>query len=64
MAPIGATVNMDGTALYYAIAPVFVITMHGVNLGVTQTLLLGYATIILRPRHRQMSLNSSKIHNI
>ena len=44
MAPIGATINMDGTALYQAIAPIFVARMRGMNPGVSQILVLGYAT--------------------
>ena len=31
--PLGATVNMDGTALYEAIAAVFVASLYGINLG-------------------------------
>ena len=42
MAPIGATINMDGTALYYAIAPVFMAMMYGRNPGPSQILILGY----------------------
>ena len=40
--PVGATVNMDGTSLYQAVAVVFLAQMHMVDLSVTQQL-----TIIL-----------------
>ncbi|HEY9176747.1 MAG TPA: dicarboxylate/amino acid:cation symporter, partial [Flavipsychrobacter sp.] len=36
--PIGATVNMDGTSLYQAVAVVFLAQLHGVDLSVTQQL--------------------------
>lgn len=34
--PIGATVNMDGTSLYQAVAVVFLAQLHGVDLNFTQ----------------------------
>lgn len=33
---IGATVNMDGTALYEAIAAIFIAQMNGISLGFGQ----------------------------
>lgn len=36
--PIGATVNMDGTSLYQAVAVVFLAQLHGVDLTVAQQL--------------------------
>lgn len=36
--PIGATVNMDGTSLYQAVAVVFLAQLHGVDLNITQQL--------------------------
>ncbi len=40
--PVGATINMDGNAIYYALAAVFFANIFGVDLGITQ-----YATIVL-----------------
>ncbi len=40
--PIGATVNMDGTSLYQAVAVVFLAQLHGIDLTIAQQL-----TIIL-----------------
>ena len=36
--PIGATVNMDGTSLYQAIAVIFLAQYHGVDLSIVQQL--------------------------
>jgi len=38
--PIGATVNMDGTSLYQAVAVVFLAQMHMVDLSISQQLLI------------------------
>lgn len=44
--PIGATVNMDGTSLYQAVAVVFLAQMHMVNLDIEQqTLIVLTATL-------------------
>ena len=32
MLPVGATVNMDGTALYEAVAAIFIAQMNGISL--------------------------------
>ncbi|MGJ0514946.1 MAG: dicarboxylate/amino acid:cation symporter [Methylomicrobium sp.] len=38
--PLGATVNMNGTALYEAVAAVFIAQSYGIELTVAQTLLI------------------------
>ncbi len=38
--PIGATINMDGTALYQAIATIFLAQVFGINIGLSALLLL------------------------
>jgi Na+/H+-dicarboxylate symporter len=40
--PLGATINMDGTALYQAIATVFVAQLYGIDLSITDQ-----ATVVL-----------------
>ena len=40
MLPIGATVNMDGTSLYQAVAVVFLAQMHMIDLTLVQQLII------------------------
>lgn len=44
--PIGATVNMDGTSMYQAVAVIFLAQYHGVDLSMMQQIgILGTATL-------------------
>ena len=46
--PVGATVNMDGTALYEAVAVIFIAQMNGVNLSIGQVITVRSATVCRR----------------
>ena len=43
--PVGATVNMDGTALYQGVAALFLCQFYGIDLDLTQTILLIVTTV-------------------
>ena len=43
--PLGATVNMDGTALYQVIAAIFLTQVYGIDLTLAQLLLLSVTTV-------------------
>lgn len=38
--PLGATINMDGTALYESIAAVFIANVYGIELGLSQMVMI------------------------
>ncbi len=40
--PVGATVNMDGTALYEAVAAIFIAQMNGIGLDAGQVITVRY----------------------
>ena len=44
--PIGATMNMDGTALYEASAALFVANLSGIDLGASQQIIIFCAAMI------------------
>ncbi len=44
--PLGATINMDGTALYEAIAAIFVANLAGIELNLTQQLIVFFTAMI------------------
>ncbi|CAF0908525.1 unnamed protein product [Didymodactylos carnosus] len=44
--PIGATVNMDGTALYEAVAPVFLAQLMGRHLGIGQLIVVSLTATV------------------
>jgi Na+/H+-dicarboxylate symporter len=44
--PLGATVNMDGTALYEATAALFVANLIGIELDLTQQMILFFTAMI------------------
>lgn len=43
--PLGATINMDGTAMYQAIAAIFLCQVFGVDLTMSETILLLITTV-------------------
>lgn len=43
--PLGATVNMDGTALYQVVAAVFLTQVYGIDLTLAQLILLSVTTV-------------------
>nr|prf neuronal Glu transporter EAAC1 [Rattus norvegicus] len=42
--PVGATINMDGTALYEAVAAVFIAQLNGMDLSIGQIITISIAT--------------------
>ncbi len=43
--PLGATINMDGTALYQGVAAVFLCQVFGIDLSLSETILLVVTTV-------------------
>ena len=44
--PLGATINMDGTALYEAMTVIFILQMHGEVLSFAQTLVVAFTATL------------------
>ena len=40
--PVGATINMDGTALYEAVASIFIAQINSIDLSVGQVITVWY----------------------
>lgn len=47
MLPVGATINMDGTALYVAVASVFVAQVYGINIGLRGDLMIFLTAVMV-----------------
>jgi Na+/H+-dicarboxylate symporter len=47
MLPIGATINMDGTALYQAIAALFIAQIYGIDLSIGQQLVIFFIAVAM-----------------
>ncbi len=44
--PLGATINMDGTALYEAVAVLFIAQLHGVELGLGEQAIVAFTALL------------------
>jgi solute carrier family 1 (high affinity glutamate transporter) protein 2 len=55
--PVGATINMDGTALYEAVAAIFIAEMNGMNLSFGQIVTVRFAA---RGKKINLKLNKKR----
>jgi len=44
--PLGATINMNGTALYEAVAAIFIANLYGINLGVYELFVISITSVL------------------
>lgn len=44
--PLGATINMDGTALYECVAAMFIAQVYGLQLGFTQQFIVAFTALV------------------
>ncbi len=44
--PLGATINMDGTALYEAVAAMFIAQVYGIDMSITQQVMIALTAIL------------------
>lgn len=49
--PIGATINMDGTALYEAVAAIFIAQLRGIDLSFGQIAAVRYFMSLILYQH-------------
>jgi len=54
---VGATVNMDGTALYEAVAAIFIAQMNGISLGFVEVITVRYMKLVMNPNFLNSFLN-------
>ena len=44
--PLGATINMNGTALYEAVAAIFIANLYGIDLSIYQILVISFTSVL------------------
>jgi len=62
--PIGATINMDGTALYEAVAAIFIAQMNNVQLSPGQVITIRYKKLSYRRETARQLHTSFSAHSL